>query len=74
MLRLARRLQVPPTLAPAALDFSSAAGGGEIAFLEISNPASTYTYTIGAGGSGGSNGGNNAGNGGSGSIIVEEFY
>ena len=53
-------------------------GGGQGEYVEqiINNPATTYTYTIGAGGTGGSAGtsGTAGANGGSGVIIVEEIY
>lgn len=49
-------------------------GAGEYVEFEIASPASTYTYTIGAGGAGGAAGTTAGGNGGSGIIIVEEFY
>ncbi|WP_315729031.1 hypothetical protein [Bradyrhizobium sp. SZCCHNS2015] len=53
------------------------AGGGFASKL-ITNPAASYSYTVGAGGSGGSaGGGTNAGAGGaggSGVIIVDEYY
>ncbi len=44
-------------------------GSGEYVILDISSPASTYTYTIGAGGTS-----TNGGNGGSGFIQVTEYY
>lgn len=50
---------------------SAGGGGGEYVELMITNPAATYTYTIGAGGAAGT--GSSAA-GGSGVIIVEEFY
>lgn len=50
-------------------------GGGEGETAEFWLPATTYTYTIGAGGAGGTDAGGYAGGaGGSGVIFVEEFY
>jgi hypothetical protein len=52
-------------------------GSGEYVELIISNPAGSYTYTIGAGGAGGIGTGTNAatgGLGGTGWITVEEHY
>jgi hypothetical protein len=53
-------------------------GGGSGAYVEalITSPATTYTYTVGAGGTAGAAGTSGAagGAGGSGIIIVEEFY
>jgi len=48
-------------------------GGSEYVELYISNPSSTYSYTVGNGGQGGTTS-PVGGNGGSGIIIVEEFY
>jgi len=57
---------------------NSGTGGGAGGYIEaiISNPSSTYSYSIGAGGTAGSAGANGAagGAGGSGIIIVEEYY
>ncbi len=49
----------------------SAGGGGAGGYVKamISNPSSTYLYSVGAGGTGG-----NGGAGGSGVIIVREYY
>ena len=51
-------------------------GSGEEFFLIINTPASTYTYTVGAGGTAGGAGtsGSNGAAGGSGVIWVMEFY
>jgi hypothetical protein len=51
-------------------------GGGAGAYLEfiIANPASSYPYSVGAGGAGSTGAVRNGGPGGSGIIIVEEFY
>lgn len=53
-------------------------GGGSGSYAEaiISNPLSTYAYSVGAGGSGGTAGSSGAvgGAGGSGVIIIEEYY
>jgi len=49
-------------------------GAGEYVILDISSPASTYTYTIGSGGSGGAAGTIAGGDGGSGFIRVTEYY
>ena len=53
-------------------------GGGEGEYMEIiiNTPASTYTYTVGAGGAGGAAGtsGFAGGAGGSGYIVVDEYY
>ena len=49
-------------------------GGGEYAEIIISNPAGTYSYTVGNGGAGGVCANANGGAGGSGIIIVDEFY
>jgi hypothetical protein len=57
---------------------ASGSGGGSGGYIEavISNPSSSYSYTIGTGGSGGTAGTNGAagGAGGSGVIIIEEVY
>lgn len=52
------------------------AGGGAGACVEgiISNPVSSYTYTIGAGGAGGSGGNANGGAGADGRITIYEYY
>lgn len=49
----------------------SYAGGGAGAYIEaiITNPASSYSYSVGSGGAGGG-----GANGGSGVIIIDEFY
>lgn len=55
----------------------SGGGGGAGGYLEIivSSPASTYTYSVGAGGAQGTAGtGSLGGAGGSGYIVIEEFY
>jgi hypothetical protein len=49
-------------------------GGGESVELVISNPAASYSYTVGAGGSGSTCSSVNGGSGGSGIIVVDEFY
>lgn len=49
-------------------------GGGEGFELVIDNPASSYTYTVGAAGAGGVGGNQTGGAGGSGGFIVEEEY
>lgn len=51
-------------------------GSGEYVVLDITSPASSYTYTIGVGGVGGDGGadGYGGGNGGSGFIRVTEYY
>lgn len=55
---------------------NTAAGGGagESVELQIPNPASSYSYTVGDGGNGGAAGGNGGGKGGSGILIVDEYY
>lgn len=56
----------------------SGGGGGSGAFMEfiITNPNTSYTYTVGSGGSAGvaGTGGFNGGAGAAGQIIVEEYY
>lgn len=50
-------------------------GSGEYVIYEVSSPAASYTYTVGAGGTGSTGGGDNDGGaGGSGRIIVTEYY
>lgn len=51
-------------------------GGGEYVELWISNPAASYTYTVGVGGSGGGSGsgGSIGGSAQNGRIYVEEYY
>jgi len=53
-------------------------GGGSGGYVEaiITNPSSSYSYTVGTGGTGGtaSTSGYAGGNGGSGYIVVEEYY
>lgn len=49
-------------------------GDGEYVEIVISSPATSYTYTIGAGGAGGAAGTFAGGDGGSGLIIVTEYY
>lgn len=53
---------------------ASGGGGGECAEFTITGPASTYTYTVGAGGTQGTGGSANGGNGAAGQIVVEEHY
>jgi hypothetical protein len=48
-------------------------GGGEFVYLLITNPATTYTYTVGAVGAGGVST-VNGGAGGTGFIFVIEHY
>lgn len=52
----------------------SGGGAGEYVELTISNPASSYSYTVGAKGAGGAAGAQAGGNGGDGIIIVREYY
>lgn len=54
-------------------NIGAAGGAGECAYLLITNPAATYTYTIGSGGAGGVSS-TNGGSGGSGFIFVIEHY
>jgi hypothetical protein len=51
-------------------------GGGAGGYLkaQINSPASTYSFSVGAGGAGGAGGNENGGSGGSGIIIVREYY
>ncbi len=49
-------------------------GAGEYFILDITSPAATYTYTIGAAGSAGTGGSPASGKGGSGFIMVTEYY
>jgi hypothetical protein len=54
----------------------SGGGGGAGAYLEfiIENPASSYSYSVGAGGAASTGASRNGGAGGSGVIIVEEYF
>lgn len=49
-------------------------GAGEYVEIIISNPAASYTYTVGAGGAGGPAASYPGAPGGSGVIIVDELY
>ncbi len=55
---------------------NAGSGGGAGAYVEklITSPATTYTYTVGAGGNGGAAGVAAGGNGAAGIIIVDEWY
>jgi hypothetical protein len=62
---------------PAAGYAFSGHGGGGGGYVEayISNPASSYAYTVGTGGGGGTGSSSgNGGSGGSGIIIIKEYY
>lgn len=52
----------------------SGGGAGEYVEFTIINPASTYSFTIGAGGAGGAAGTFAGGNGADGIIVLTEFY
>jgi len=49
-------------------------GAGAAVVGIITSPASSYLYSVGAGGTHGTGGSFNAGNGGSGLIVIEEYY
>lgn len=58
------------------LDTGLGGGGGACAKVQITKPASSYAYTVGAAGAAGGagTGGNNGGPGADGILIVREFY
>lgn len=67
---------VPGTISLGGSNLSGGSGGGECAVIFITNPAATYTYSVGAATTGATagTGGAAGGNGATGEIIVEEHY